>query len=180
MKVSQVMTNAPVTVGAGTAVRTARRLLAAHGISTLPVVDARGRILGIVGESDVMDPTLHKELVSRVMRHTTVLAHPETDVTEAGRTLRTLHVKSLPVVDAADRVVGMVSRSDIVRVLARDDDLLQQSVLDALSAAGLRGWRVDVHHGDVELSAPADGAGDPALAGRTAAATWGVDTVRVH
>lgn len=180
MKVNQVMSSRPVTVQPGVAVRTARRLLAAHAVTTLPVVDQRGRILGVVGEADLLDVGLQTDVVDHVMQRNTVLVHPETELTEVSRILRATRVKSLPVVDAADQVVGMVSRSDIVRMLARDDDLLRQEILDSLCAAGLRGWRVDVHNGVADLSATSDGLSDSRLARRTAAGTLGVDAVRVH
>lgn len=179
MKVSQVMTPHPVTVSPGTAVRTARRLLAAHGITTLPVVDAQGRILGVVGEADLLDSGLKPDIVDHLMRRTTVLVHPETDLTEVSRILGRMRVKSLPVVDDADQVVGMVSRSDILRVLARDDDVLRQEVVDALCAAGLSEWRVAVHNGVADLTAPAGDQSGGLLARSTAAGTLGIDTVRL-
>lgn len=177
IKVHQVMSHNPVTVRPGTPVRTALRLLATHRITEMPVVDRRGRILGVVGEVDLMESRPHTD-IDQAMRRTTVLAHPETDLYEVSHILRNTRVKSLPVVDAADQVVGMVSRSDIVRMLARDDDLLQQEIVDALDAAGLRGWRVEVHNAVVDLVPPTDGE-DGSLACRTAENTLGVAMVRM-
>lgn len=177
MKVSKVMSTRPVTVQRRAPVREALRLLAEHQVTTLPVVDARRRIVGVVGEADLLDCGAQDASVDQVMRHATVLAHPETDVDEVRRVLRSMRVKSLPVVDASDQVVGMVSRSDIVRMMARDDELLSEDIADGLSDAGLRGWRVDVHDGVADLTGP-DG-GDESLARRTAQDTLGVRAVRI-
>jgi CBS domain-containing protein len=143
----------------------------------LPVVDRQGRILGVVAEGDLLARDAEAELVRDVMRHLTVLVHPETDVREADRLLLDHGVKSLPVVDAADQVVGVVSRSDIVRLFARDDAQLQQEIVDALCLAGVRGWRVAVHNGVVDLCGPHGAASDEAVG--TARATLGVRAVRV-
>jgi CBS-domain-containing membrane protein len=132
VKVRDAMSRQPVTVGEHTSVQDALRLLADRLITMLPVVDSRGRILGIVSEIDLLEEGLSLDrsadgaarealprIVADVMSHTTVLAHPETELVELGPVLATTAVKSLPVVDAADQVVGVISRSDIVRMLTR-------------------------------------------------------------
>ncbi len=180
MKVSSVMTAPPVTVRPGTTVRTALRLLATHAITTMPVVDDKGRILGVVGEADLVALGQGRDVVDHAMRRTTELVYPETDLLEVIRTLKASGVKSMPVVDAADQVVGMVSRSDIVRLLARDDGVLQQEIIDALCAIGLRGWQVVVHNGTVDLCGPAGEGSESDLARRTAEQVLGVSDVQVR
>jgi CBS-domain-containing membrane protein len=180
MKVSSLMMVRPVTVRPDTGVRTALRLLATHAITTMPVVDPRGRILGVVGEADLLGAGRESAVVEQVMRRTTVLVHPETDLDDVTRTLDAAGVKSLPVVDSADQVVGMVSRSDIVRMLARDDEVLQQDVTDALRAAGLHGWQVAVNNGTVDLCGAADGGTDGVRAGRVAEQVLGVAEVLIR
>src|SRR5215216_6539583 len=160
MKVSQVMSATPVTVHPETTVRAALRLLAEHAITTMPVVDSAGRILGVVGESDLLDADRLEAVVGPVIRRTSVVVNPETDLLEASYALKSAHLKSLPVVDAADQVVGMVSRSDV------------------MCAARLHGWQVAVHNGIVDLRVPADGASDVGVARRAAEQTLGVDGVR--
>lgn len=180
MKVAQVMNARPVTVHADTSVVAALRRLAVHAITMLPVVDRQGRITGVVAEGDLLQGEARAEHVSDVMRHLTALVHPETDVRDADRLLRDCGVKSLPVVDAADQVVGVVSRSDIVRLLARDDAQLQQEIVDALCRAGVRGWRVEVHNGVVDLCGPKDVRPETAdEAVGTARGTLGVRDVQV-
>jgi len=179
MKVSQVMSATPVTVHPETTVRAALWLLAEHAITTMPVVDSAGRILGVVGEGDLLDADRLDAVVGPVIRRVSVVVNPETDLLEASGALQAAHLKSLPVVDAADQVVGMVSRSDVIRTLARDDGLIQQDIIDAMCAARLHGWQVAVHNGIVDLRVPADGASDVGVARRAAEQTLGVDGVRV-
>lgn len=134
MLVEEIMSADPVTITGDISGAEALRLLSDHGITVLPVVDASGRIRGVVSESDLLPPTLAPDAryrggpaveagggparVEAVMSRVTVVVHPETDAAELLRTMRERRLTSLPVVDAADRVVGMVSRSDLVRVLA--------------------------------------------------------------
>lgn len=178
MKVAQVMSVPPVTVHAGTGVGAALRLLASHHITMLPVVDRRGRILGVVAEGDLLGRDLGRDLTRDAMHRTTFLAHPESDVVEVARLLRDTGLKSLPVVDAADQVVGVVSRSDVVRMLARDDAELQEAVVDALCRAGAPHWRAEVHNGVVDLSGPEDETPERALS--AVQGTLGIRDVRVR
>lgn len=199
MQVHEVMSRHPVTVRAGSSVRQAIRLLADHRVTSLPVIDDAGRILGVVSEVDLLrgqlgedpgrkrnrplptsgNPGRGRDEVSNVMTNLTVLVHPETDLLEVARIVEETAYKSLPVVDAADQVVGMVSRSDIVQVLAREDDVRQQDIVDALSDAGLCGWRVRVRNGDVELSRAQGEPTQDARARAIAGAMPGIRTVSV-
>jgi CBS domain-containing protein len=54
MQVHEVMSNNPVTVRAGSSIGRALRLLADHRVTSLPVVDETGRILGVVSEVDLL------------------------------------------------------------------------------------------------------------------------------
>lgn len=177
MKVEQVMSRQPVTVHEDTPVRTALRDLARHAVTMLPVVDERGRIVGVVAEGDLLGLAGGSATVTDAMRRTTVLVHPGTDLVEALSVLRRTGVKSLPVVDDADQVVGVVSRSDVVRTAARDDALLQQEIVDTLCRARLRGWRVQVHDGVVDLTG--EQGESPERAGRLAGDALGVRAVRI-
>jgi CBS-domain-containing membrane protein len=177
MKVSQVMNRRPVTVQAGTSAGTALRQLATHAITMMPVVDDRGRIVGVVAEGDLLERDLEHDLVRQVMKAVTVLVHPDTEIKEATKILHRTGVKSLPVVDAADQVVGVVSRSDVIRMLAREDAELQEEIVDAFCTAGVRGWSVQVHNGIADLTGPPDESPGPAL--EVARRTLGVRVVRV-
>lgn len=170
MLVGQVMTPDPVTVRAGTAVKAALRLLDENDISSMPVVDGTGRICGVVSEADLIrelvspdqrlhelpvdDPSPPHRFVDEVMTAHAITVTPDTDLSEAVDLVTSTGVKCLPVVDERHRVVGVVSRRDVVRVLAREDEALEQEVDALLVAAGRRDWLVDVRDGVAEISGP--------------------------
>lgn len=182
MRVATIMCPRPVTVRATTSVGTVARTLARHGVTALPVVDDRDRLVGIVSEADVIAHgidtagTALTDPVSAVMGSRTVVVHPETDVAAVGRVFARTHFKSLPVVDAADQVVGIVSRSDVLRAVGRDDECIEQDVADMLVRFGLHDWRVRVRNGVVSLSASRPGAAPRAFL-ETVSTTPGVAAV---
>ena len=170
MFVRQVMTPDPVTVRAGATVKTALRLLDDNDITSLPVVDAKGHIRGVVSEADLIhdlvgpdqrlheipltEPSPRNGYVDEVMTAHAVTVQPDTDLAVAVDLVTSIGIKCLPVVDADDRVVGVVSRRDVVRVLARADEALEQEVDALLVDAGMADWLVDVHDGVARISGP--------------------------
>jgi len=182
VRVASIMSPRPVTVRSTTLLGSVARMLARHGVTALPVVDEADRLVGIISEADVIahgiDAAGHAltDPVSAVMGHRTVVVHPETDVMAAGRVFARTHYKSLPVVDAADQVVGIVSRSDVLRVVGRDDESIEQEVADLLVRSGLRDWRVRVRNGVVSLTSAHPGT-EPSGFLDAVAATPGVAAV---
>jgi CBS-domain-containing membrane protein len=190
MLVRVLMTPDPVTVSPGTPVKTALRLLAEHEISAMPVLDRHGRLRGVVSEADLIrdlvspDPRTHElagpeepldrpRVVNDVMSAHAVTVHPETDLALAVELITSTTVKSLPVLDHDERVVGMLSRSDVVRVLARADDDLARDVDTRLASVGLDDWVADVTDGSVSLTGP-EGSPDRAMAYLVAGTVPGV------
>jgi len=171
MLVREVMTTDPVTVRAGTTVKAALRLLDENDISSLPVTDEHGRICGVVSEADLIrdlvgpdqrlheipiaDPEPSHGYVDEVMTTHAITVHPDTDLAQAVELVTSTGIKCLPVVDEHDRVLGVVSRRDVVRMLARADETLEQEVDALLVSAGMSDWLVDVHDGIAEISGPA-------------------------
>jgi predicted transcriptional regulator len=74
--------------------------------------------------------------VTDVMTHLPVTVAPDDDVARAVEFLVDTQIKSLPVV-VHDRVVGIVSRSDVIAVLARQDTVIEAEVDELLRAAGV-------------------------------------------
>ena len=185
MLVFEVMTKYPVTVRPGTSIKDALALLADNHVTALPVATADGKIRGVVSEADLIrellprDPRAHEILpvderrratvVEDVMSPHPVTVHPETDLAEAVELLTSTTVKSVPVVDRQGYLKGVLSRSDIVRLLARADADIQREVDELLRSTGLKDWLVDVHDGAVQLLGPADS--DDTLVARLLAAT---------
>ncbi|MBM0124599.1 CBS domain-containing protein [Pimelobacter simplex] len=169
----------PVTVRRDQPVAAAGRVLARHAVTALPVVDQDGRIVGVISEADVIARSCLTDTVGEAMSRVVALVHPETDVAELRDILTRTAVKSLPVVDAADQVVGVVSRSDVVRAFAHDDERLEEDVADVLAHARVSGCRVRVRNGLVHLTG-LDATDSPRLAAVLDAvvATPGVVAVR--
>jgi predicted transcriptional regulator len=134
------------------------------------VVDENDRICGVVSEADLIrdafppDARTHlfprqrvhrtAVLVSEVMTSPAITVHESTDVADVVELMTSNNLKSLPVVDEDHRVVGVVSRSDLMRVRARRDDLVEQDVEALLASIGHRDWNVGVHDGVVDITGP--------------------------
>lgn len=174
MLARDVMTTPVTTVTVDTRVKQAAGLLASGGFTALPVVDAHGRLVGIVSEADLVrgrfprDPraliTAQRDVgqrptaaatVGEVMTGDVVAATPTTDVVDLVTAMLAQHVRSVPVVDddpGGERVVGIVTRRDLVRALARDDDAIAAAVRHRLEAyGGCDRWTVTVHEGQVHI-----------------------------
>lgn len=195
MFVQDVMTAHPVTVEMGTSIKEALVLLARHGVTSLPVVSSGRRVRGVVSEADLIresvarDPRVQEapiescavsppRTVDEVFSPHAVVVHPDDDLAVAVELMTSTSVKSLPVVDRHNRLVGMVSRSDVVRLLARADTDIEGEVDELLRSLGYPNWLVEVHDGVVEVTGPA-GPSEGALARTVAGTVPGVVDVRI-
>lgn len=163
MKVIDIMTSPVLTATASTPVVDALRVLAERRVSGLPVVDAEGRLRGIVTEQDVLRRAVEPaggagldlpRTVGEVMTAQPHTVSPEADVADVSRTFSMMSWKSLPVVRHG-RLVGVVSRSDVVRALSRPDAAVRRDVETVLDAAPQGIWQVDVEAGVVTLTGEA-------------------------
>lgn len=116
MVARDIMTKEVITVKPGAPVKDLAKLLHKHKISGAPVVDTKGRIVGIVSEADILAKRGRE--VKTIMSKTVISVSEETPVEEIA-TLMTHHkVKRLPVL-RGEKIVGVVSRADIVSAIAR-------------------------------------------------------------
>ena len=196
MLVQEVMTREPVTATPGTRVKVALQRLAEHGITALPVVDARRRLLGIVSEADLIREAITRDprapegaviveslypahRVEEVYTRSTVSVRSEDDVASAVDLMSATGAKSLPVLDEIGSLVGVLSRSDVVRALARDDDTIAADLDDVLTRLGHDDWLVEVEEGVVEVTGPSN-LGEVSLAHMVAHTVPGVVEVHVE
>lgn len=194
MLVRDVMSTDVVTVSRTATVKAALVLLARHHITSMPVLDRDGRICGVVSEADLVrdlvpvDPRAHElpvddewrdrpRTVGEVMTTHVLSVQRDTDVAAVVELVTDTAVKSVPVLDDEQRVVGVLSRSDLVRVLARADVDLEREVDALLTAVGLDDWTAEVSDGVVDLSGP-PGSTHEGLAHLVASTVPGV--VEVH
>ncbi len=196
MLVREVMSNEAITVSLGTSVKSALAVLASARITSIPVVSSSGKLRGIVSEADLIrngastDARVHKiqredflidrrQSVDDVMTTHVHQVGPDSDLAEAVDLMRSTGVKSVPVVATDGKVLGVVSRSDVVTMLARADSDLERDVDSALALVGLRDWLIDVDDGTARLMAPVGGVDDRGLARVVAGAVPGVASVHV-
>ena len=195
MLVREVMTRQPVTVSAEASVKEALELLDRHSITTLPVVSEGMALVGVLSEADLLVgrvlPDARASLIQRehepmngehqrvgsAMTSLVLTATEETDVAEVTKVMTSTGVKSLPVVDAERRVVGVVSRRDIVRAMARSDEEVTKELSALFASLGLD-WSVDVDEGQVRVSGPRE-ARDRSLALAAVSTVAGVVAVEI-
>ena len=161
------MTHKVVTVAPETSFKEAVRLLRGRRVSGLPVVDQEGQLVGIVTEADllnkvekrepdayVLDSKRHRldrsraaalDVASAMSREVTSV-RPDFTLARAAREMHTRGFKRLPVVDESGRLVGIVSRGDLLKVFLRTDDELAAEVRAILdhAAASFGGHDLDV------------------------------------
>ena len=165
MQVRDVMTREVVTVGPETPAKYATEVMAEQGFAALPVVED-DRLVGIVAEADVLrdrvplDPRLHLRrddgadqqapsvLVHGVMTSDVRCVEPVADVADVARVLVDERLRSVPVVDG-DRLVGIVSRRDLLRALVRPDEEIRHELLRLVEGytGALDAWEVTVTEG---------------------------------
>ena len=170
MKVSDVMTTNVVTVGAQTPLRTVASLLAERRISGLPVVDD-GRVVGVVSEGDILakergpsreqggwfgvlfedQATAELKLEARTagtaMTSPALTITPERPLAEAAGVMVDEGVNRLPVVDGDGKLVGIVTRADLVRAFVRTDAELAEEIREDVLLKAL--W---ITPGNVEVA----------------------------
>ena len=194
MLIRDLMTTPAVSVTAETPIGTALRLLDDQKITAMPVVDTNGVLTGIVSEADIVqDATLLNDRVpiaairtttetpprrvADVMSHLVVTVDVDDELDVAIDLMWSTMVKSLPVLEHG-RVAGMISRSDVVHLLAGRDNRIRAEVRELLQAES-PDWHVDVRDGVVTVVGPAD-PHERKLADVLAGTIRGVIAVRIH
>ncbi|MFE0376716.1 CBS domain-containing protein [Streptomyces inhibens] len=184
--ISELMTKKVVSVQLDTPFKDIAQVLADNAVSAVPVLDSLGRPAGIVSEADLLrkaadqpdlsgrTPLPHLEAWERaraegrtageLMSAPAVCAHPEWTVVEAARLMEVQNVKRLPIVDETDMLLGIVSRSDLLRVFLRQDKAIQEEisreVIGRAACLGASSVTAQVVHGQVALHGSVD---DPLL-----------------
>lgn len=174
MRARDIMTTPVITVRDDASIKDAAALLLRHGISGVPVVDAEGRLVGMVTEADLIrlestpDPrtTLRRRghspedvphRVDEVMSRAVIAVDASADVTDVSRELLQHGFRSIPIVDG-EQPVGIVARRDILRVLARDDAAIAADLQELLDSdrETYGCWQVSVHDGVATLVGSCD------------------------
>ena len=140
--VEDVMTRKVVTARMDSGIHDVSALLSENRISGLPVVDEGNHVVGVVSEADLLsmagmekghsfkdivkhilgEPVPRRKQGSRVgeiMSSPALTTRPEADIRDVAKILESKGIKRLPVVDEGNKLVGIVSRGDIVRAMSR-------------------------------------------------------------
>lgn len=191
MRVESVMTTPVINVGPSTSIGEAAKLMLAHRISGLPVVDGGGRLVGVVSEGDLLRRSelgterkrpwwleffvspgriaeeyahTHGRKVEEVMSVDVATARRDASLDDIIGLMSRRRIKRLPVMEDG-RLIGIVTRSDILRALALtlpsagthqavDDEQIRKAVMAELARQNWGGpfIRVNVKKGEVELA----------------------------
>ncbi|UTD29807.1 CBS domain-containing protein [Bradyrhizobium sp. WD16] len=189
MRAHQIMTRQVITVGADTPIADAAATMLRYHVSGLPVVNAADKLIGIVSEGDFLrraeigtqrrrarwlqillgpgksaSEFVHEQgrKVGEIMTPDPYTATEDTPLEDIVRLMEKRHVKRLPVVDG-DRIVGIVTRSNLLRAVAdlardvpdptADDDHIRERIIAAVDKTDWRpfGLAVNVRDGIVHL-----------------------------
>jgi CBS domain-containing protein len=136
-------------------------------VSALPVIDSDDHVLGVVSEGDLLvkeaavaDRTVWgswwrgrrgvmatAELARDLMMCPAVTIDPNASVAEAARLMNARRVKRLPVVTAAGRLVGIISRIDVLSIFGRPDREIRDEVISRIAAG-----ECDIEPDDLEVT----------------------------
>jgi len=176
MRVGDVMTRSVLTTTPPTSVKDAAIVLAGHGVTLLPVVDEKNQLVGVLTEADVVRGRIPPDprhgawhgtkagppppaTVGEVMSSPPLTTDPYTDAAKLAAMMIDRGLRSVPVVDE-DRLVGIITRRDLMRTLTRADALIEADVRKRLGAYSTPDrWTVHADHGTVTIT---DQFADPA------------------
>jgi CBS domain-containing protein len=177
-RVSDVMTTTVVTVDRITPYQEIDRLLTKHRISGVPVLKMGREVAGVVSETDLLaaeDETRRQARMAGSMGHRwhlrkqphvrltagalmtapAITIGPDATIPAAARLMNTHHISRLPVIDEKGKLIGIVSRRDLLSVFLRPDaDIAHDArqVLDELPLADPKEVIAEVRHGVVILT----------------------------
>ncbi|GAB3837844.1 CBS domain-containing protein [Dactylosporangium cerinum] len=176
--VTDVMTIGAISVQEDTPFKEIVDLLDAHGINAAPVVDGFDRVVGVVSSADLVpkiefageDDHLrlfehrhtrqargkaHATAAGELMNAPAITVMSTTSVVAAARIMESEALKRLPVVDDMGRLIGMVTRRDLLKVFLRPDEEIHREIvaeaMDGLVGVDGSKLRVEVDDGIVTL-----------------------------
>lgn len=122
--VREIMTKGVITLAPNPPISEVTRLFSDRRYRHVPIISSEGKIVGLISDRDVLkyhatasrrDPD--KEPVSSIMVSEVLVATPDTRIRDTARTMFDERIGSLPIIDERNSIVGIVTRSDIIRAL---------------------------------------------------------------
>jgi len=179
LTVKDVMSTHVIAVRESASFKEMAERLREHRVSAFPVVDDDGRVIGVVSEADLLtkevlgtDDAGMPGMVTGILRQReqekaagltagdlmtrpAVTIEPDAPVEQAARFMYARRVKRLPVTDATGRLIGIISRSDVLAVYSRPDEEIRKEIYDEVMLneflADPARFTVTVHDGIVTL-----------------------------
>jgi CBS domain-containing protein len=165
------MTASVIAVGPDTHAKAVARLLREHGIGAVPVVDSQRRLLGIISETDLLAletvtdmrrresvepvPVTAPDTAGEVMSTEVIWLDADTDAGEAARIMTSRNLRHVPVVEHG-RLAGMLSRRDLLGMLARSDSDIEEEIRAVLDEELGRHPRIRVEDGTLLVDVAPD------------------------
>ncbi|HUB42556.1 MAG TPA: CBS domain-containing protein [Streptosporangiaceae bacterium] len=175
--VRAVMTKRVVSVREDASFKEMADMLRRTRISAFPVLDSASRVIGVVSEADLLvkeavqatgtsiiaalrhvreDDKAKGVTAADLMTRPAITIGPDAPVAEAARILYDRRIKRLPVVDAAGRLLGIISRSDVLAVFSRPDEEIRAEIAHRVLPAAVIGraedYEVTVRDGIVTIA----------------------------
>jgi CBS domain-containing protein len=140
-KLNSVMTTEVVHVLPDTSFKECVAMIRVHRVGALPVVDGSGQLMGILSESDLLRSEEHStapgskapaRTAADLMTPAVITAAPTSTIGAAARLMHASSVRHLPITDAAGRLLGIVSRADLLKVFLRSDESIRRETDEVL------------------------------------------------
>ena len=132
----------PVTIAPEASVGDALGMMSKHHIGGIPVVDAKGALIGIVTNRDLRFQTEKKRPISEVMTRENLITAPKgISLAEATKILMRSKVEKLPVVDKDGLLVGLITYKDLMKI--KDNPIASKDAMGRLLVAAAVGVKSD-------------------------------------
>lgn len=175
-RVRDVMTTDVASADMAASCKEVARLMTERSVNALPVLAKDGRVLGVVSEADVLRKQERRfgrmgtglprrtrreraqaaaRTAAQLMTTPPITTHPDAALGSAARLMNGHRIRRLPVVDESGKLLGIVSRRDLLRVFVRPDDEIAAdvtAVITSILLVDLSAVAVSAHDGVVTLA----------------------------
>ena len=147
LKVSDIMTSPVIAVNPDARVDEGYRTMLRFGMKSLPVADSNGEVVGMMTRKDLDKAHLHgldRAKISDFMTHGIISLNSEASIEEAHRMMATYGFEKMPVLDSNGKLVGTLSRADLLKALYHSGALSNEDDTSRDSSGFL--WVENVAH----------------------------------
>lgn len=121
LRAKDLMTKNVITAKEDTPILELAKILYDNQISGVPVVDNKGKVVGVVTEKDILNiifsGNVHHTKVADIMSKNVIKFSPDTEIDKVALAISEHNIRRVIIVDENDRAVGIVSRRDIIKMI---------------------------------------------------------------